>query len=1140
MTFPSLSRPSRFRTSCALFLAAGLLPAVAAVPLLAAHPGDHPPVYAQEESAEESPDTSRAEEDEGQEPWVVSAPHGPADTVRFQTNEATWMSVDVSPDGETLVFDVLGDIYLLPRGGGETQRITSGLGYDFQPRFSPDGKRVLFTSDRGGTDNLWVIGTDGSDLRPLTSEKDEVVNSGAWSPDGDYVVARKRLTDYSSIGTVELWLYHVSGGKGIRVTEKKEIPDANGPTFSPDGRWIVFAARGSRYRYNRNVHAGIWQIRAYDRETGNIRPLTDGYGGSGRPQVSPDGKTLSFIRRDRTKTLLMLHDLETGRERVLFEGLDRDMQENFANTGTYPGYSWTPDGNEIVISFGGGIHAVRVADGSEGRIPFTAQVTQHVTRALQFPQDIGRETIRVRMVSWPNASPDGRDLIFSALGRLYRMDLPQGTPTPLRAEGPRAYAPAFSPDGRRIAYVTWSDTESGQVWVMDGLGGRSRPVTDVSGQYANPVFSPDGSKLAFLKGSGATARGRNLGSELWFDIMWVPARGGTPRYVITTRNRGSSRRMPRLSWSPDGSRLFYVEEKGSEEKTRTHLVSVRLDGTDGQDHLKIRHAEEILPSPDGRWVAFTRLHQGFLAALPALGKKPVELSGEGDALPVHRFSREGAGWLSWSPGSDALSWSHGPFFYRLSLDEVRAAWDREKAQAAAKTEPGRDEADAGENDEESGARPDTVEVVLEAPRAGPEGTFALVGARLITMNGDEVIDRGTLIVENDRIAAVGPEGEVTVPPGARVFDVSGSTILPGFVDSHAHMHYNHLDVIPENISPYYANLAYGVTTTHDPSASTYAVFTQSEMVEAGVTLGPRTFSTGFILYGADIANMTPIENLEDARRHIRRLKTLGAFTVKSYMQPRREQRQWVIEAAREESVMVHPEGGGNLEMDISMVLDGHTGIEHSLPVAPLYRDVVTLFARSRTGYTPTLLVAYGGLSGEHWFYQHYEVWNDEKLLRFLPRGQIDARSRRRPVMAPDDDWHHMDVAAGCKAVVEAGGRVQLGGHGQLQGLGVHWELWALTQGGMSSFDALRCATIFGAEYLGLDRWIGSLETGKLADVVVLEGNPLQDILSSNTVRFVVKNGEMYDGDTMDRIWPSSRPRPPFSWEAQGEMLSRSR
>ncbi len=1081
--------------------------------------------------------------------WLVSGVHGPADTLTFDTDQGTWTNVDVSPNGKRLVFDILGDLYEVSIHGGTARRLTDGPAYDHQPRWSPDGSRILFTSDRGGSDNLWTLELATAALRPVTSDAGHVINSGAWTPDGEYVVARKRITDGSSLGTVELWLYNVRGGSGLQVTDQGDVQDANGPVVSPDGRWVYFAARHSRYRYNRNVYEGFWQIEAYDRETGNTRPITDGYGGSARPALSPDGTTLSFVRRDRDQSLLMLHDLETGSERVLTDRLDKDMQENFAWTGSYPGYDWTPDGKEVVISFGGRLHAVSVRDGSVRDIDYTATVEQTVHRPLRFAQDIDTETIRVRMVSWPTQSPKGDEIVFSALGSLYRLPLRAGAAvTRMDSPGPRAYAPSWSPDGSRLAFVTWSDTEGGQVWVRPAQGGRAKQVTSVAGQYSNPVFSPDGKRIAFVRGSGATARGREMGDELWLEIHWAPVDGGASHYVVTTGNRGSSRKMPRLTWSPEGDRIFYTEDTGGGPDSRAVLVSVRTDGTDRREHVKVKHAEEILPSPDGHWVAYSRLHEGFIAALPMLGRTPVELDGEGGPVPVHRFSREGADWLSWTAGSDAVTWGFGPNFYRVALAEVFQSWDEAKTQAGEKTipKPKTDQADADstasdkKKDKAFTAHPDTFTVQLEMPRVRPSGTYALTGARLITMNGDEVIHEGTLVVKDNRIIAAGPSVSTTIPKGATVFDVAGKTIIPGLIDAHAHMHYTYLDIIPETVSDYYANLAYGVTTTHDPSASTYSVFTQSEMVETGVTVGPRTFSTGFILYGADIPNTAPVSNLEDARHHLKRMKTLGAFTVKSYMQPRRDQRQWIIQAALEESVMVHPEGGGNLEMNMSMVLDGHSGIEHALPVAPLYKDVVTLMARSGTGYTPTLLVAYGGLSGEHYFYQHSEVWQNEKLLTFMQRGAVDARSRRRPLMATDDDWHHMDVAAGCKEIVEAGGLVQLGGHGQLQGLGPHWELWALTHGGMTEHDALRCGTLFGARYLGLDHLIGSLEPGKLADFVVLDENPLVDITNSNTVHWVGKNGEIYEGDSMDRVWPSAVARPVFPWQTRGEMLSAPR
>jgi len=1084
---------------------------------------------------EAGPDTAAADSSKAKDkkdvPWLVSEAHGPVDTVRFETDEATWLNVDVSPDGKILVFDVIGDLYTLPIGGGEAHRITQGPAYDHQPRFSPDGSEILFTSDRGGTDNVWAMKLDGSELRPLTKEKDRMMNTADWSPDGEYIVARKRITDASSLGTVELWMYHRLGGSGIQVTKKTEIPDANGPTFSPDGRWIYFAYRNSRYQYNRNVYAGIWQIRAYDRETGNIRVITEGPGGAGRPRVSPDGKTIAYVRRDRDETLLVLQDLASGSERVLFHGLDGDMQENFAWTGVYPGYDWTPDGRSLVIAYGGKIHRLDTATGAGTVIPFHAVVEQQVAEHLRFPHDIAPDSVHVKMVSWPTQTPDDKVLVFEALGTLYSMALPAGKPKELEHAGARAYAPSISPDGKQIVYASWDDGAQGHIQVMPIGGGASRAITTGPGQYSGPVFSPDGTKVAFLRGAGTTLRNGELGSESYLEILWVPVRGGEAQYVVTVDNRGSSRPMPRLSWSPDGSRIFYCEDVGDGPEGRTALVSIRPDGTDRREHFRIRHAEEIVPSPDGKWAVFDRLHEAFLVAFPELGRDPQEVSGEGDGLPTYKFAKEGANWLNWCDGGKKLTWGYGPEFFRVRVDDVRRVWEDDKVEAGEKTVPKApdDTTKAGDDEDKFKVQPDTLEVRLTVPRAVPHGTYAVTGARIISMKGDEVIESGTIVVENDHITAVGRN--VQIPAGARTFDAAGKTIMPGMVDVHAHLHYNHLDIIPEAISDYYVNLAYGVTTTHDPSASTYNVFTQSEMVEAGITVGPRIFSTGFILYGADIPNAAPMPDRDAAIGHVRRMKKLGAWSVKSYMQPRREQRQWVIEAARAESMLVVPEGGGNLEANLSMVIDGHTGIEHALPVTPIYNDVVQMFARTRVGYTPTLLVAYGGLSGENWFYQHYDVWKDEKLLRFTERRSLDARALRRD-MAPDFDWHHMDVAAGCKKVLDAGGLVQLGGHGQLQGLGPHWELWGLTQGGMSNFQALKCATINGAEYLGLDGYIGSIEPGKLADFVVLDANPLDDIHNSNTVRWVVKNGEVFDGATMDRVWPSAVPHPGFYWQTE--------
>jgi imidazolonepropionase-like amidohydrolase len=356
--------------------------------------------------------------------------------------------------------------------------------------------------------------------------------------------------------------------------------------------------------------------------------------------------------------------------------------------------------------------------------------------------------------------------------------------------------------------------------------------------------------------------------------------------------------------------------------------------------------------------------------------------------------------------------------------------------------------------------------------------------------------------------------------------------MPGIVDVHSHMHYDALDVQTDQPWEYLVNLAYGVTAAHDPSASTELVFAQSELVRAGAMVGPHIFSTGYILYGAKNANKAEIESLDDARHHLKRLKAVGAFSVKSYNQPRRNQRQWIIQAARDEQMLVVPEGGSLLAMNETMCLDGHTGIEHNLPCAPLHKDVVQLFARSQSGITPTLIVAYGGLNGEYWWYQHDRVFEKEPLRSLTPPGYLVQHARRRDAFAFDDDFQHVKMSQACRDILRAGGHIELGAHGQLQGLGAHWELWMLGQGGMTPMEAIRCATYYGAWYLGLDQDLGSLAPGKLADFVVMKKNPLEQLENSDSIEFTVANGRVYRSATMDQVLPEAKARPPFQWDVR--------
>jgi imidazolonepropionase-like amidohydrolase len=418
------------------------------------------------------------------------------------------------------------------------------------------------------------------------------------------------------------------------------------------------------------------------------------------------------------------------------------------------------------------------------------------------------------------------------------------------------------------------------------------------------------------------------------------------------------------------------------------------------------------------------------------------------------------------------------------------------------------------------------------PADKPRGRIAITGARIATMKGsapDEVIENGVIVIEGNRIVAIGAASAVAVPADAQRVDARGKTIIPGLIDAHWHGAMGESEVIPQQSWINYASLAFGLTTIHDPSNRNGDIFTQAEMQRAGTVLGPRIYSTGSILYGAKSFPTAIVNSLDDALTHLQRQKAEGAISVKSYQQPRRDQRQQILEAARQTGMMVVPEGGSMFELNMSMVVDGHTGIEHALPIAEVYDDVRQLWTQTEVGYTPTLNVAYGGLDGEHYWYARTEVWKHPLLSRYVPASLLQARAVRRPV-APEEDYNVLRVARTATALQRAGLPANIGAHGQREGLGAHWEMWMFGLGGMKPLEAIRTATLNPARYLGLDRDIGSLEVGKLADLVIIEGDVLADIRNSDRITHVMQNGRLFEAATMNEVVSRNKPRKPFFFD----------
>lgn len=1041
--------------------------------------------------------------------WDVNNPHENwlYNTFQLNTDEGTWMNLDVSPDGKTIVFDLLGNIYKMPISGGTTTVLRSGLAYEVQPRFSPNGKYISFTSDAEGGNNIWVMTADGKDAKSITKEKYRLLNNAVWTPDGKSVVARKHYTSTRSVGAGEMWQYPLSGTAGLRLTKRKnDQQDVNDPSISPDGKYLYYAEDmypGGYFQYNKDPNKQIYVIKRYNFETGEIDQITGGPGGAARPVVSRDGKLLAFVKRVRTKSVLYIHELVTGKEYPIYENLSKDQSEAWAVFGVYPHFAWMPNNKDIVLWAQGKINRINIDTKQITNIPFQVDQEIKLAKTHRVKRKVFEPQFASKMVKDVKTSPDGNTIVFTALGHIYKKVLPEGTPTRITTLTDFEAEPSFSSDGNSVLFVTWNDEELGAIYKVNLDGSNLEKITNEKGIYRTPAFNSNNSKIVYRKESGNGDQG--------FDYTKK-----TGIYVANT-DGSDAKRISKSGefpmFSADDSRIFFQTGGAFFGGLTKNLKSVDLNGKEERSHFSSKLANRLVPSPDNKWVAFIHLHKLYMAPFVMNGSE-INLDNNTKSFKVESLSKNAGISLHWSASNDKIFWT-------LGGDYIQKSIVNNTTNPFAKT-------NLGENLET------TISINLVTKSDVPEGRIAFKNARIITMNGDEVIEDGTIVINQNKIEQIGNTKSITIPSDAKVYKMNGKTIMPGIVDVHAHVGAFRNGLSTQKHWQFYANLAFGVTTSHDPSVHTAAAFTLEELQKSGHLVGPRMFSTGFILYGAEGDFKAVVNNLDDARFAIARTKAFGAKSIKSYNQPRREQRQQIMQAAREQKVNVVPEGGSNFFANMSMIFDGHTGVEHNIPVNPVYKDVLSLWKNSKTGYTPTLIVNYGGMNGEFEWYQKYNVWENETLLKYTPRYVVDTRSRHR-TMVPEEEYKngHILTSETVTALAKEGVKVNLGAHGQLQGLGAHWELWMLQQGGLSNHEALKAATINGAEYIGAAAEIGSLDKGKLADLIIMDKNPLEDIKNSNSVIYTMVNGRLYDINTMNEIGNYDKKRTKFYFELDG-------
>ena len=1072
----------------------------------------------------------------GRAQWDVTLARGKTRDIDFTTNEGTWTSVDISPDGQWVAFDLLGHIYRMPVSGGEATVLTqnSGVALNFHPRISPDGKTIAFITDRRGQYNLWVMNADGSNPHAVFSDLNSTAVEPAWTPDGNYIIVRRggRGGGEGGGGGAGLWMYHKDGGTGVQLVGAGGGRGAGGngapswPSPSADGKFLYYQV--SMATDTKELLSGSIQLRRFDLKTGETLDVTNGEsngaaagrfssGGGAIPEISPDGRWLAFGRQISDglyeykghkygpRSALWLRDMKTGAEKMVMDPIDPMVTSGSKTLGVLPRYKWAKDGKSIVLAQGGKIRRLDIATKAVSTISYTAKVHRTISEMARKEFRVADGPVAAKFFRWPSASPDGRTIAFQAVGRIYTQAGATGTPKRLTDASfqPLEYAPTWSPDGRSIAFVTWEDTARGNVWKVAATGGVPQKVTSEPGDYVDPVWSPDGKLIVVARGEGATARQRTLTHNAWYDVIALNANAAAGDTGVeiskVLRPSGASvgnearRQLVRPSFGPEG-RVFWIDEKAGAggRGGGTALMSSKLDGSDKQEDLSFPAADEIVPSPTGEYVAFQEGDNVYLAPMAwgGLGGETQRVEKRRGQFPVTQLTRDGGLFPRWR-NATTLEYGSGERFFVHHMENGRT---------------------------------DTVKLAVSVPRGSvAAGSIALTNARILTMNKRQVIEKGTVVVKDGRITCVGTCSTAGI---AKVVNANGKTIMPGLVDMHSHHYREWRGMRPRHDFEQAIYLAYGVTTTLDVSMYSQNMFPTAELIEAGEMVGPRGFSTGDNITAGDAARANEINNPGDALAMVRKMADWGAVSIKQYAQPRRDQRQWMAEASRTVGINETSEGGHFME-DLGFIMDGQTGWEHSFSEVPMYSDGAKFLGKAGATYSPTLVVAGPSSWSIEYFFQESDVWKDPKQRLWFPWRALVPQLRVR-WERPATDYSYPLVAQAMADIIAEGGWGAMGAHGEHHGIGPHWELW-MGASALGNMGAIEVATNHSAHFLGADKDIGSIEVGKLADLMVLNKNPLDNIRNTLDMQYVMKGGLLYDAMSLDQLWPKAVPFGPKYW-----------
>jgi len=1024
-------------------------------------------------------------------------PIKPARTIAFTTHVGSNMDVDVSPDGKILVFDLLGDLYTLPVTGGTATQLTHGMAINVNPSWSPDGKMIAYLSDWSGSMHLNVRSLEGHFHTVLgKTEKQLDISDNyyfkshqpVWTIDGHYIALKDSL-------------YGVVSGKIAMPAGTQQLQ-----RFSPDEKFAYGIDSNKLVR---------WSLQNLSKcnISGQLAEFQSA-------SLSPNAHWWAYTADSIGKRWLIISDLSSNSAKALTfsHAKPTDNDREF-----FPHFAFSQDSRYIYIGYGGHIHRITASTGEDKVIPFTIHVKADLGVFNYHTFRVTSNPFRVQYIRSANIDPDGRRLIFEALNRIYVMGLPNGKPRILCPQTCNQYQPVYSPDGKWIAYVTWCDTSGGYLWKVSSDGYSPERITKIAGQYQHPAWSPDGKYVAVIKGgpsfveTGVNPYAEGKGEPKLLGDDW-----GIGQLQLINLNSGhitavvdSVPLWNQVNFSANGTRITYMPyytdkpflvSKDTASKNRQILNA----GNFSTDPNKIK---QRCLSPDGRFLIYSIAEDLYLIPVNHAGKIPA-LSRSRAHSQCIRFAPGVDPY--WARGGKEICWTYGHTFFSVSPEKIIKTVGKSVAGNKSSVQQ-------KDGFVTAWVKPDrTINIDLTAKPAYAHGTIALTDVRIITMKGNHVIQNGTVIIKNGRFDAIGSSATVHIPTAAKCYNLKGKTIMPGLINVHLHQSAPS-DVGPQEYPVYLSNFAFGVTTMRDPFSSIDS-YGYTELLKTGQMIGPRLFSSG---PGVMAEDGIAINNYDDALAIAFKRKTLGGTFIKQYLinNKTRQQKEWLLMAAREYGLNMTNEGEIYMPLALAQLKDGSSGIEHNPYWGYAYDDLFTFWAKSHTYFTPTLNVRPGNVIDV------YRYWHtdDPKLARFRPEIMNMLSTLKPPV--DSSIFNNRIYTVADAEIRKKGGRVALGTDGN-NPIDVHNELWTLQMGGLSNLQALQAATIVGARAIGIQKDVGSIEPGKIADLIVLNSNPLDDIHNSRDIKYVMKDGILYDGDTLDELWPVYKKCPEWHLHAE--------